>query len=214
MRPALRKLTLTAHITFSIGWIGAVAGFLVLSVAGVTSPNPEVVRGAYISMDLISRFAIIPMCIAALATGIIEGLGTPWGLFRYYWVVTKLALTLIATLLLLMHQNAIARAAKWVLGATAIQLVAKDFVPLKTELVQKSALAMVLLLAITTLGIYKPWGLTAYGRRKQQQDLVPEERVDHVTPLGVKVFYAAGGLVVLVILMLHLTGHSLGGPHH
>jgi len=214
MTPTLRKLALTAHITLSIGWIGAVAGFLVLSLAGLTSGNPEVVRGAYLSMDLISRFAIIPMCIAALATGIIEALGTPWGLFRYYWVMTKFALTLIATLLLLMHQNAIAQAAKCMSGATATQIVASDFVPLKTELAQKSAFAIVLLLAITTLGMYKPWGLTAYGRRKQQQDLVPEERVDHVTPLGVKVFYAAAGLLVLVILVLHLTGHSLGAHQH
>src|SRR5215472_1267918 len=117
MTPALRKFTLTAHVVFSIGWIGAVAAFLVLSIAGLTSRNPEIVRGTYLSMDLISRFAIIPMCFAALATGILSAVGTSWGLFRYYWVATKLALTLVATLLLLMHENAIARAAQWVSGA-------------------------------------------------------------------------------------------------
>lgn len=84
MKPALRKLAVTAHVTFSIGWLGAVAAFLVLSIAGVTSRDPDVVRSAYLSMDLISRFAIIPMCFVALATGLIEALGTPWGLFRYY----------------------------------------------------------------------------------------------------------------------------------
>ena len=104
MTPALRKLILTAHVTFSIGWIGAVAAFLAVSVASGTSRSPDVVRGACISMDLISRFVIIPMCFGALATGIIDALGTPWGLFRYYWVVIKFGLTLIATFLLLMHQ--------------------------------------------------------------------------------------------------------------
>src|SRR5258708_4979471 len=158
MTPALRKLSLTAHVTLSIRWIGAVAAFLAWRVAGVTRRNPEVVRSAYISMDLISRFIIIPMCFAALLTGIIEALCTPWGLFRYYWVTIKFALTLIATFLLLMHQNVIAQAAKRAGGAAAAQLLASDFTPLKIELVRKSALAIGLLLGITALGIYKPWG--------------------------------------------------------
>lgn len=49
MTPALRKLSLTAHITFSVGWLGAVAGFLVLSI-GLTSQSAEVVRGVYLAM--------------------------------------------------------------------------------------------------------------------------------------------------------------------
>jgi hypothetical protein len=214
MTPAVRKLSLTAHVTFSIGWIGAVAAFLVLSVAGLTSRNPDVVRGAYISMDLISRFAIIPMCFAALATGIIEALCAPWGLFQHYWVATKFGLTLVATFLLLMHQNAIARAAEWVFRATAAQLFATDFLPLKIELVRKSALAIALLFGIAVLGIYKPWGLTAYGRHKQQQQLGIQPEPRSAIPLGVKIFYLAGGLLVLAILLLHLTGHGLGGHHH
>lgn len=114
-----------------------------------------------------------------------------------------------------MHQhNAIARAAKWVAGAAATQLFATDFVPLRTELVNKSALAIVLLLGITVLGIYKPWGLTAYGRRKLQTPLGVQERADCPTPLGVTVLYVAGGLLVLVVVVLHLTGHSMGGHHH
>ena len=81
MTPALRKLTITAHVTFSIGWLGAVAAFLVLSIAGLTSHDAEVVRGAYLSMDLISRFIVIPMCFAALVTGLIQALATPWACF-------------------------------------------------------------------------------------------------------------------------------------
>src|SRR6266704_6394420 len=92
MTPALRKMTITAHVTFSVGWLGAVAAFLVLSIAGLTSHDADVVRGAYLSMDLISWFVIIPMCFAALATGLLQALGTPWGLFRYYWILMKFGL--------------------------------------------------------------------------------------------------------------------------
>jgi hypothetical protein len=69
---------LCAHVTFSVGWLGAVAAFLVLSIAGLTSHDAGVVRGAYLSMDLISRFVTIPTCFAALATGLLQTLGTPW----------------------------------------------------------------------------------------------------------------------------------------
>ncbi len=34
MTPIVRKFALTAHITFSVGWLGAVAGFLALAIAG------------------------------------------------------------------------------------------------------------------------------------------------------------------------------------
>ena len=74
MTPGLRKLTITAHVTFSVGWLGAAAAFLVLSIAGLTSHDADVVRGANLSMDLISWFVIIPMCFAALATGLLQAL--------------------------------------------------------------------------------------------------------------------------------------------
>ena len=80
MTPTVRKLTITAHVVFSVGWLGAVAAFLVLSIAGLTSHDAEVVRGAYLSMDLISRFVIIPLCFAALVTGLLQALGTTLGL--------------------------------------------------------------------------------------------------------------------------------------
>src|SRR5438445_11415071 len=131
MTPALRKLTITAHVTFSVGWLGAVAAFLVLGIAGLTSHDAEVVRGAYLSMDLISRFVIIPMCFGALATGLLQALGTPWGLFRYYWILVKFGLAIFVTLDLLMHQFVVvAEAAKRVSGAASGTLFSADLASL------------------------------------------------------------------------------------
>jgi hypothetical protein len=215
MTPALRKLTITAHVTCSIGWLGAVAAFLVLSISGLTSHDAEAVRGAYLSMDLISRFVIIPMCFAALATGLFQALATPWGLFRYYWVVMKFGLAVFATFALLMHQfGAMAVAAKRVSGAAAETLFSADFDPLKTELVRAPSLAILLLLVVTTLGVYKPWGLTRYGRRKQLEMRKVQQQPDNGTPLGVKIFYAVIGVLVLAVVVLHLTGHGFGGHGH
>jgi hypothetical protein len=209
MTPTIRKLSITAHVTFSVGWLGAVAAFLVLSIAGLTSHDAEVVRGAYLSMDLISRFVIIPMCFAALATGLLQALGTPWGLFRYYWVVLKFGLAIFATFALLVHQFvAMAEAAKRVSGAAAETLFSADLGPLKTELVRAPSLAILLLLVVTTLGVYKPWGLTRYGQRKQQERRKVQQPLEHKTPLGIKIFLAFIGLLVLMFVVLHLTGHG------
>ena len=215
MTPALRKMTITAHVTFSIGWLGAVAAFLVLSIAGLTSHDAEVVRGAYLSTDLISRFIVIPMCFAALATGLLQALGTPWGLFRYYWILLKFGLAIFATFAFLVHRfGVMAEAAKRVSGAAAETLFSADFGPLKTELVRAPSLAILLLLVAASLGVYKPWGLTRYGRRKQQERRKVEQQPNNATSLGVKIFYALIGVLVLIVVMLHLTGHSFGGHVH
>jgi hypothetical protein len=215
MTPALRKLTITAHVTFSVGWLGAAAAFLVLSIAGLTSHDAEMVKGAYLSMDLISRFIIIPLCSAALVTGLIQALGTPWGLFRYYWIVMKFGLAVFATIALLIHQFAVmAVAAKRVSGATVETLFSAELGPLKTELVRAPSLAILLLLVVTTLGVYKPWGLTPYGRRKQQERRKVQQQLSSETPLGVKIFLAVIGVLVLMFVALHLTGHGFEGHGH
>ena len=200
MTPALRKLTITAHVTFSVGWLGAVAAFLVLGIAGLTSHDAEVVRGAYLSMDLISRFVIIPMCFGALATGLLQALGTPWGLFRYYWILVKFGLAIFVTIALLVHQFVVvAEAAKRISGVASETLFGADLGPLKTELVRAPSLAIVLLLVATTLGVYKPWGLTRYGRRKQQERRKGQQQPDNETPVGVKIFFAVTHYVPMIV---------------
>ncbi len=215
MTPRIRKLTITAHVAFSVGWLGATAAFLVLSIAGIASHDAEVVRGAYLSMDLISRFVIIPLSLAALATGLLQALGTPWGLFRYYWVLVKFGIAIFATTALLVHElGVMAEAARRVSGSAPETLFSADFLSLKTELVRAPSLAIVLLFALTTLGVYKPWGLTQYGRRKQQVRRGVEQQLVGGTPLGVKLFFSAIGAFLLVVIMLHLTGHGFGTHHH
>jgi hypothetical protein len=65
--PGLRKLALTAHVTSSVGWLGAVAGFLALAVAGLTSEDAQMVRAAYLAMELTGWFVIVPLRIQLVA---------------------------------------------------------------------------------------------------------------------------------------------------
>ena len=78
MPPHIRNLALTAHITASVGSLGAVACFLALGVAGLTSEDVRIVRAAYLAMELTARFVIVPLVLASLLTGIVQSLGTAW----------------------------------------------------------------------------------------------------------------------------------------
>jgi len=226
MSPGLRKLGLTAHITFSIGWLGAVGSFLVLSIAGLTSQDAEIVRGTYLAMNLIGQFIIVPLSLAALLTGLIQSLGTHWGLFRHYWVLVKFTLTIGAVFLLLLHQfTAVAEAARRVSGAAPGTV--PDVRQLGVQLVGDAGLAILVLLVITTLGMFKPWGLTGYGRRKQQQERrktlgeaatsasrsvrdADTEMIGKGLPAGLKIFLAIVAVIVAVFLVVHIAGGGLG----
>jgi hypothetical protein len=210
MTPTLRKLNLTAHVTASVGWLGTVASFLVLSIAGLTSPDAEIVRGSYLAMNLIGQFAIVPLSLAALLTGLVQSLGTHWGLFRHYWVLVKFILTVLATILLLLHQfTAVTGAARRVSGNAPGTL--PEVGQLGTQLVGDAGLAVVVLLGITILAVYKPWGRTRYGRRQQEQEQgtpIPETTAQGL-PLGLKIFLAVIGLIVVGFVVLHLAGGGL-----
>lgn len=132
MTPSLRKFALTAHVTSSVGWLGAVASFLALAVAGLTSQDALTVRAAYLAMDMITGFVIVPLSLASLLTGLVQSLGTAWGLFRHYWILAKLLLTILATLILLLHTRPISYMAE---VAAETTLASVDHGKLRIQLV-------------------------------------------------------------------------------
>jgi hypothetical protein len=236
MTPALRKLVLTTHVTTSVGWIGAVAAFLALGIVGMTSGDVGVVRGAYLSLNPICTFVIVPLSLAALTTGLIQSLGTSWGLLRHYWVLMKFLLTILAIAVLLLHQfSALAEVTRLVSEAPAGALPRADLGRVGFVLVRASGLGILVLIVVTTMSVYKPWGRTPYGQRKLEEQrqrskalrvvgsAVTPDRGDELPfdvgdrtreglPRRLKMFIAAGiGLFVLVeIVSMHLTGHR----HH
>jgi hypothetical protein len=166
MRPRLRKLALAAHLTFSVGWIGAVAGYIALDVAAATSQDAQTLRGVYLAMDLIARYVIVPLALASLLTGLVMSVGTKWGLFRHYWVLISLLLTIIATIVLLVETQTIGYFADIAADPTTS---GDDLRALGNTLVH-SVGGTVVLLVILVLNVYKPRGMTPYGWRKQQEE--------------------------------------------
>lgn len=166
MKPGLRKFALTVHLTFSVGWIGAVLAYLALGVSAVTSQDVQTVRAAWTAMELTGWFVIVPLALAALLTGLVVSLGTSWGLFRHYWVLFTLVLTILSTLVLLVHMptvSAMAGVAREADSAAEGRLGGDLLHP---------GLGLVVLLIITVLNVYKPRGMTRYGWRKQEEQRV------------------------------------------
>lgn len=167
MSPGLRKAALIAHVVSSVGWLGAVGAFAVLAIIGLRSTNADEVRSAYVASDLVTRYMIVPLCFAALLTGLLQSLGTAWGLVRHYWVIAKLVLTVAATALLLLHTAPIEHVAG---AAITRALAAGDLRDVRVQLVGDALGALVTLLTATALSVYKPRGVTVYGWRKQQEE--------------------------------------------
>lgn len=161
MPPRLRKAVLAAHVVTSVGWLGAVMAYIALDVTAVASSDANRVRAAYLAMDMIAGAAIIPLALASVVIGVVNGLCTPWGLFRHYWVVAKLLLTLIATTVLVVESRTITSLARAADGSS-------DPGALSGTLPHSIGGLLVLLIALL-LSVYKPKGVTRYGWNKQQE---------------------------------------------
>ncbi|HMR33230.1 MAG TPA: hypothetical protein PKA13_17865 [Geminicoccaceae bacterium] len=172
MSSRARKFALSTHVAFSVGLLGAIAGFLALAVAGLMSQDAKTMSAAYIAMDLTARFVIVPLGFASLLTGLVQSLGTAWGLFRHYWVLVKLLVTVVAVAILLLQMASIGYMAS---AAAARALSSGDLFETRISLVAHAGGGLVVLLVPLALSVYKPRGRTRYGTRKEREQLVPAQ---------------------------------------
>ena len=160
MTPRLRRLALTAHVASSVGWLGAVVVFVALAGIGVSSREPQTVSGAYLVMQPATWSVLVPLAVASLLTGLIQSLGTGWGLARHYWVL--FLINVVTTIVLLIYLRTFA-----VLAAVAVDPGA-DLAEVRNPSPVIHACGALLLLIATALSAYKPRGMTRYGWRRQQ----------------------------------------------
>ncbi len=164
MPPQLRKFALTVHVTSTVGWLGAVVVFLALAVVGLTSQDAQTVRGAYLVMEPAAWLVLVPLAFASLLTGIVQALGTTWGLIRHYWVLFKLLITVFVTIVLLIYMETFGVMAGVAADPSADLALVRNASP-----TLHAALALLVLLVATVLAVYKPRGMTRYGWRKQHE---------------------------------------------
>jgi len=211
MTPALRRFTFTTHVTSSVGWVGAVLVFLALAAIGLTSPDERTVRGAYLVMAPAAWFVLVPLAHASLLSGIALSLGTTWGLFRHYWVLLKLLITTFATVILLIYMGTFRQMA----GVAADPVAELELVRNPSPMLH-AILALILLLLATVLGVYKPLGMTPYGKWTQAA-----RQGGRVSPPGVNSIWTIAAntprwvyvawIVLVGLAVFFVAAHLLGG---
>lgn len=208
MGPSIRKFALTAHITSSVGWLGAAAAFVALAIAGQVSQDVPTVRAYYLAMELTGWNVIVPLCLATLVTGLVMALGTKWGLFRHYWVALKFLLTVISALILLGFTNTLSQMGDL---AANTSLSIEEIRNLRQGPVGHSGGGLIVLLAISALSVYKPWGKIRYGLNRNELGM--DSTIKTVSSDGKpwKLYVLISiALLVVVFLVLHLAS---GGGH-
>lgn len=162
----VRKALLVTHVSISVGWLGAVLAFLAVAITSATAAEPGLAHACSLAMQVIGWSILVPLSLASLLTGILQSLATPWGLFRHYWVLAKLVITIVATAILLMYMQSINLLAA-APGAQPASPGGGHGELQGWSPVIHSAGAIILLLLAVLLSIYKPRGMTSFGQRKQ-----------------------------------------------
>lgn len=163
MNSGLRKVALAIHIACSVGWLGAVGVFVALAAVALNSQDAQVVRAAYLVMEPVTWWVIVPAAIASLLSGVLQSLGTAWGLFRHYWVIAKLVTTVLLAILLLQYASTISHLTDIAADpeTTIAELRAWGASP-----AVHAGLALMALLIPLVLSVFKLRGMTPYGARK------------------------------------------------
>lgn len=190
MTPKVRKFALTAHVTSSVGWLGSVMAFLAVALVALMNADDLKARAASTTMELIGWSVIVPFSAASLLTGIIQSLGTSWGLFRHYWVIAKLLITVGASVLLMLHMQVVSSIA---VAASDTSLSPSHLQGPKLQVVADAGAAVIVLLTAAALSIYKPAG-----------------RTDEPAPRWVRI----SGMAVFLLVAAFVARHIAGGGMH
>jgi hypothetical protein len=168
--------------------------------------EPQAIRGFYLAMELVGWYIVVPFCIASLATGLVISLGTAWGLLRHYWVLVKFLITVIAALILFGFTQTLALMGDLAADST---LQGDKLRTLKQSPVLHSGGGLLALFITTVLAVYKPWGLTSYGRRKLHT--IHDRNAARLRTTWARYLLVGAIGLVLLFLVLHLIGGGAKG---
>lgn len=150
-----RRTTLVLHLVSAGAWIGIDVIVAVLVLTGWFGDDVAVRSLAYRALATVVVWPMLTAGLLSLATGLVLGLGSTWGLVRYWWVAVKLALNvLLCTLIVLVLQPGMDEVDTYgndlLTGSPDRGAVSTLFFP--------PAVSLSLLILATVLGVFKPWG--------------------------------------------------------
>ena len=155
LRPRTRKSILVVHIASAGAWIGI---DVVMAVVIFTALLGDDATRAlcYQALELFAGWPLVVAGLVCLASGVVLGLGTAYGLVRYWWVVIKLVINIVFVALVpvALRPEVLEMAEqgrRFAAGLPATLAVGDLIYP---PIVSPSGL-----LVATILAVFKPWGL-------------------------------------------------------
>lgn len=153
-----RRALKATHVGVAAFWLGAALILVVLQLPDAETLG-ERVRGVTYAMTLIDDFVIIPATVVVFLSGILYGVGTPWGFFRYDWVVAKWVGTV-----LFMAFGALALG-PWIDGMDVLAqehgaavFARPEYASARLRVALWGGIQTFLLGGLVAISIYKPWG--------------------------------------------------------
>ena len=149
-----RKGFLVAHIASAGTWIGIDVAMGVIVFTALFG-DEETRALCYRALELFAVWPLIATGLVCLASGVVLGLGTKWGLIRYWWVAVKLALNLVlCTLILIALQPGLGEIAQYGRDLAAGTATERDM----SDLFFPPIVSLSALTFATILSVAKPWG--------------------------------------------------------
>jgi hypothetical protein len=151
LSPGPRKWLVAAHTLVGVGWFGIVLAKLVLEIVAGSTGDLSLARAGFVFASALDRELFPQAAVMTLVTGVVLSLATPWGLFKYWWIVVKLALTVavIAT--------GVAFVGAWA-EKGIVAAADGDVAAVSIRLIGAAVVHLLMLGAATVISVLKPWG--------------------------------------------------------
>lgn len=158
-----RRTLVLLHVLASMSWIGVDLVIGVLSFTGLTTDDPRTMATAYGGLALFAVPLLLVLGLLTLATGALLGLGTRFGLLRYWWVVVKLVISVVLTVLVLVALRPTLDVAA-VETATVDPTLADRLTDVRFNMIFPPLVSTTALVVAAWLGVFKPSGPTRRDR--------------------------------------------------
>jgi hypothetical protein len=163
---------LVLHVISGIGWMGVDIALFVLLMTARSTDDPIVVISGFSAIRMIVPIAVPPLSISIIITGLILGLGSRWGLVRYWWVLVKLLLSLVMVVLVFVSLvpgvNDIAVRFTPDMSADAVRA---SLGTIPTMLLFPPVVSFLMLGVATVLSIFKPWDRTPWSLESSRRPI-------------------------------------------
>ena len=162
LSPRTRKIVLLTHIAAAGAWLGM---DLVLGLLVVTAFTAGALQASAAAASIVSftTWPLITVGLLTLATGVLLGLGSKYGLVRSWWVLVKLVLNVALVTLVML----VLAPGTEVLAGTAFESLGAGTAPeLTATLVFPPIVSSTAVIVAMTLSVFKPWGRVGARRAR------------------------------------------------